>query len=36
VSPVARHVAETVRRHFAKRQYERELRSIDVIVAAAA
>lgn len=31
LSPVARHVSETIRRHFATRRVERELRSINAI-----
>jgi DNA-binding transcriptional LysR family regulator len=36
ISPVARHVSETIHRHFAARRYERELRTIDAIDAAVA
>jgi DNA-binding transcriptional LysR family regulator len=34
ISPVARHVADTIRQHFAAQRYERELRSINAIEAA--
>ncbi|WP_162600916.1 LysR family transcriptional regulator [Paraburkholderia sp. C35] len=36
VSPVARHVSETIREHFNRRRYERELKSFNAIVAATA
>jgi DNA-binding transcriptional LysR family regulator len=36
ISPVARHVSETIRRHFTTRRYERELRSINAIETVAA